>query len=830
MLSYRNFALVGVSLLSLATPAMAQDAPQGDEEGVSSEIIVQARRKDESVQDVPLVVQAVTGADIQKMQIRQFEDVTKLVPGLQLAANTNGLGTTASMRGVNFDANASGASTTIEFYRNDAVITSGALFQAMYDVGQVEVLRGPQGTLRGRASPSGSITVTTKRPDLSDTGGYVSGLATDAHRWSVNGAVNVPIIQDKLAVRVAGFVGENRGNNIYGLNLVTKAVDKDVYDHNKAIRASVRFDPFDGLLLLDFNYEGIRHVNRGYDQAISFQEVNAAAGASPVKLVASDDLGVGSYPRGVAQTYKVYNWQAQLNLAGQKLTYVGSKTRGVLSANAPQDGAGLFSSSFALAAPNNLFVQTSNNVTEQTTHEVRLQNDERLFGLIDYVAGWMKVNGHSPTIFNNNTGMAYSTTVGGVTSYTLANVAYTGINRYRDDQEQSLFGNATLHLGERIEVSGGVRKIWFKANSGVMTGTWGADPSTYVDNPSNRRCYGMPSIAGCLPTKKATIYSASAKFKVTDDIMTYVSYGTSWRPGNSVIGWRGVTVGSFLNQFLNLPDENSKSWEAGIKTSWLDRRLRLNLSAYKQDFTNYAYRMSSPIIALDAPSATANLAAAFNFVAPVPAKIKGFEAELAFDASDNFNLNATLAFADGKITNGVFPCLDVDKNGVPDTGAAPTAAQLYAAVGNNQIGTCTGNTSPSSQARFSGTFQAEYHQGLNEKTEGYLRGFVQWKGDSDGFSLNAYDQVKAYALLDLFAGVRDPEGAWDVSLFAKNVLNTRRVLTTTDNAMFTNLRAGIPLGGGITSINTTNATNYVGITRNDPREVGVSVRFAIGSR
>ncbi|MBY0423983.1 MAG: TonB-dependent receptor plug domain-containing protein, partial [Parvularculaceae bacterium] len=278
-------ALRGASAIAIAasvtpTPSFAQSEPAVSE---SDEILVQARRRGEDLQDVPLVVQAVTDEELNKLEIRRFEDIARLVPGLQLDANTTSPGTFASLRGVNFDSQASGASTTIEFYRNDAVISSSALFQAVYDVGQIEVLRGPQGTLRGRASPSGSITVATRRPELGADAVGVSGQATydSSNRWNINGAVNAPLIPDMLGVRFAGFVGENEGNGVTGINIRTGAADKNIYDKTEAFRGSVRFVPIKDVLVLDFNQERINRRSRGYDQVESFSLVNTAAAPSP---------------------------------------------------------------------------------------------------------------------------------------------------------------------------------------------------------------------------------------------------------------------------------------------------------------------------------------------------------------------------------------------------------------------------------------------------------------------------------------------------------------------------------------------------------------------
>ncbi|MDB5725508.1 MAG: TonB-dependent receptor [Novosphingobium sp.] len=833
----RNLVLTSASFLALSTPVSAQDAPAdaGLNTGGDGEIIVTARRREESVQDVPLSIQAVTGQQLQKLEIRQFEDITKVVPGLSLSKS--GSGTTASLRGIAFNATASGASTSVEFYRNDAVITGTALFQAVYDIGQIEVLRGPQGTLRGRASPSGSITVTTRRPDLSQIGGYASGTVSDAHRWNINGALNLPIIGDKLAVRVAGFVGRNRFNDIYGLNVPLNTVDRDVFDKTRAFRASVRADPLDGVLVLDFNYESIRTSSRYFNQVQSlntFQATNPATGlpnvASPRTIAPDDRLGVGAIPRTQENNIKIYNWQAVLRQFGQRLTYVGSRQRLNLIANVPGDNAGVFASGFGVTPPNfapiTLFGQYTGSDLTQTTHELRLQNDDRVMGLFDYVVGAFRSSGLTPTTLatQNSPTVTSSPSATLGTAYLLSAFTYAGRGRYSTTQESSLFGNVTMHLGDRTELSGGIRHIWFKANSGLLVGSFGtstapSDPyANGVDVASIRRCFGYAAVAGCLPTKETNIYAASLKHNFTEDLMAYASFGTSWRPGNSLVGYQGATVSPLLVNYLNLPDEKSKSFEIGFKSAWLDKRLRFNASAYYQKFNNYPLSSAAINTVLISPTTSLpTLVNTFAFASPVDVTVKGFEAELGFDVSSHFNLMATATFADSKVSGGRVVCVDLNNDNVQDSGVVNPVA-YYNQVGADQVDTCSVNgLSASNLPRWSGTVQAEYSQpvGLGNA---FLRGFMSWKGDSSGNAVNPNDSVKAYMLVDLFAGVRAENGGWEMSAFVKNLFNTQRVLTRDASPLSTNSSLGAL------------SYNYVEISMTDPREVGVSLRYAFGSR
>src|SRR3546814_5528527 len=97
-----------------------------------------------------MTVNAVPKETLQKLNIQKFEDVQSIVPGLTMSAGTTGYTTAATIRGASFQVE-SGSSPTVEFYLNDAPIQSNSLFNSMFDVGQIEVLRGPQGTQIGRA-------------------------------------------------------------------------------------------------------------------------------------------------------------------------------------------------------------------------------------------------------------------------------------------------------------------------------------------------------------------------------------------------------------------------------------------------------------------------------------------------------------------------------------------------------------------------------------------------------------------------------------------------------------------------------------------------------
>lgn len=819
-------ALAGVSLLSIAAPASAQDAGASSDEAMADgEIVVSARRRDEGLQDVPLVVNAVTSETLEKFNIREFKDVASLVPGLQLGVSQNGIGAQATLRGVAYDVNASGNNGTIEFYLNEAHLSAGILFQSMYDVGQIEVLRGPQGTLRGRASPSGSITVRTRRPDLTQAGGYMEGTGNDLHGWNLNGAINVPIIEDKLGIRFAGVIDQNRDNLVRSINS-SQRPDQET----QGGRISIRFEPFD-FLSLNASYTTSRRKVITFDRVESLSVRDPSAPASPVLIRASDALSTMHVPRTYNQKFKVYNWQAQLRLMGQKLDYVGARNEQDFLSFAPSDIGGFFGSAFPLSL--RAAGQSTDSGGVETTHEFRLSNEERIGGMVDYVAGYFYDKLKSPTALVQQTPLFLGILTPQAnfvpTPANFAQIINTPIARAGGSVEKSYFGNVTVHIGDAFELAGGARHIKYRS-TGFLSINNAVVPAANEDRKLS-----------------TTIYSASATYRFTPDVMVYASFGTSWRPGSSTNPTilREITNPDALLSSFYFPDpEKSKSYEIGLKSEWFDKRLRFNLTAYHQTFKNYAFSSRNVFIAgRDASGANRVFTAGPAIAVGVPAEVNGAEAEIAFRAMPNWDIGATLSYSKSKIKNGTIPCNDYfPRDGVPDSSSqVPTFAQIIAANGGNQIAVCDVNFRAGVAAPFGAVVRSEFSQPVGDVGDAYLRGLFSYYGKSLNDPGNAFDDIKAYGLLNLFLGLRDPDGSWDVNVFAKNIFDTGRALITTSNAQTSSYQqlfctpqnpqiAPFCPTGAITFGQNATST-YRGIqSYTPPREFGINLRVAFGSR
>ncbi len=203
----------GATLLSLtlglaATSALAQeDASQG----IIEEIIVFAQKREQNVQDVPVAVSALSGNYINESGIKDMFDLQQNAPGLIVGQSQNSTTSNFSIRGIATSSNNFGLESSVGLYV-DGVYRSrqSSMINNLIDIEMVEVLRGPQGTLFGKNTPQGAISMRTVRPDH-DANGFVDLTAGDFGLVNLSAATNVSLSEDVLALRATIFSGQRDG-------------------------------------------------------------------------------------------------------------------------------------------------------------------------------------------------------------------------------------------------------------------------------------------------------------------------------------------------------------------------------------------------------------------------------------------------------------------------------------------------------------------------------------------------------------------------------------------------------------------------------------------
>lgn len=788
--------LANSGLLGITPPARAADAsPPGATQVAPSselaieEVVVTARRKSENLQIVPQTVDAVTSADIHNFSFLKLEDLTALVPGLQLESGSAGYNAAASVRGVTFD-EASATTGTVQFYLNDARVDSNEVFQSLYDIGQIEVLRGPQGTLHGESAPSGAITLTTHKPDLEDYGGYASVTGGNDDVFNLQGAVNVPLIDDKLAVRLAGVVDNNNYDGVRSINNGDQP-----FSHTRSERASVLFQPtskFTATLVY-------QHLAR---KLLDFTQV---AGPGAPGLVGVDApnyngppitpqqrLAVANVPNTVAQAFNIVTANMDYTDFGQKIDYVGSYSNLHILALQEQDPGNQYPAEELLG--DNLIRAWG------MTHELRLSSAEPIDNFFDYTAGfYYAFSGIAPI---STSGMP-AIFLGASSPFISATELTTSVSGPpTNGKEVAYFADFTFHLPFDTEFTAGTR--YYETFS---------DKSAFnVDVEIGK--HSMPVISQSSHLDgHPWIYSASLSHKFADDIMAYVTSGSAWRfgPTTAGVGIQNAENNPTLDSFSNLKPENSWSIESGVKTTFLDDRGLFNIDVYHQVFYNYIYH--TPPITYLGDNGVQLTPATFNFTANANAVVNGFEATGSFAIMEGWNVNASYSYADGHTTGSPIPCNPPGGN--VSGSAFPPGTYIFL---------CKNYVPISRAPLWNGTVQSEFTRPLpiGNDVDGFVRGLVSIYGSNNRVS--EFYVAPAYALVNFYLGARSEDGAWELYVYAKNLFGTEptRALDYPDIQA-----AGIPVTQfGPSGYQVSSTTAMLP----PQRQFGVTLTYAFGSR
>lgn len=326
-----------------ATPAAS--AEQND----TADIVVTASKTGAQVlQKTPLAIQAFTGESLKEKNIQDVNSLIAAVPGASLAQETAAGVKSYNLRGVGVGG--TNGETPIGYYLDDVpfVVPNFGIAPPIrfLDLAQVEVLRGPQGTLYGQGSAGGTMIFRTRGPDLTavQTQGEAYGSTTkDASglNWGVSGALSVPIIKDVLAVRVSGGISRQQGyaDVYYGANDGTPD-KKDVNDQkNKDWRVAVLFKPSENFTLRAQVWQF--NPTQGYQSLYS----------SVRPYTFENTGGVDSYTRS---KYTLYSLTGDLDLGGVAITSATSFFKGNIAYQTPLGILGIPGGTFLSAfAPKN---------------------------------------------------------------------------------------------------------------------------------------------------------------------------------------------------------------------------------------------------------------------------------------------------------------------------------------------------------------------------------------------------------------------------------------------------------------------------------------------
>ncbi|MFZ4382550.1 MAG: TonB-dependent receptor, partial [Sandarakinorhabdus sp.] len=571
--STRNILLASASLMA-AIPAAAQPAAAAVADAAAndaveaSEIVVSARRRDERLIDVPVAVTAFSQADLQKFQAIDLSGIQGAAPNVNIV---QGRGSAASanifIRGLGQPDALQTFDPAVGIYVDGVYFSriQGALL-ALYDVERVEVLRGPQGTLYGKNTTGGAISIVSRKPDLGGTRYEASALAGSYNQFLLNGYVSAPLIADKLALSVAAQYDKRDG-------LVTDPRTGRRYNDRDSItvRSILRAKPTDDLeVLISGDYNRQRNeLTLGYPTA-------PLGGVRPV----------------AANPYGAYDFQASTSFTGnegQRLDHWG------LSATANWQLSDSFTLTIITAwrkLDPDLFIDIDASQAElgdvfvgidqrQFSQEVQLKwNTEKFSG----VFGLFYLNENIASRQE-----AYADDLFGLPFTRL-------VNDRQNTKSYAAFGQATYKFTDQLSLTGGLRytheeRIYNRFTTTVSTfaGLNGLAFSFPSSLPAPFNLDNTAEFGAWTP-------SLTLSFKPSEDTTLYASASRGFKSGGfngraNGVGDLTFVVGGVPTIVTQFAPETVWTYETGAKGSFLDGKLYLSGNVFYSDFRDFQARV-----------------------------------------------------------------------------------------------------------------------------------------------------------------------------------------------------------------------------------------------
>ena len=610
----RNVLSLAVALALLAPMAYAQESAgeASTEDATLDQIVVTARKREETLQDVPVAVTAFTPQALDKLNVEDLSDLDAQVPNLTIyAARGSSSTVTAYIRGVGQSDPLWGVDPGVGIYLDDVYIArpQGALLD-VFDIGRVEVLRGPQGTLYGKNTIGGAIKYVSKAlPEQFD--GFASVTIGNYSQLDVKAAVGGPIGGEDSGLRgrvaVASLNRDGFGENITNDQPVS---DKEI----NALRMNLGAyagDDFDVQFAFDWidDKSGVR--------AAQMLATNRFAPTLP-PLDSRYDVRNGmpninnTELKGVSATV---NWRPNDNWAWK---YVIAKRESDTETNIDFD-----------TLPNKIADVKAFYSDEQVSHEVQVNYDGG--GRARGVVGLYKFDGRAGgQVRNNFFNLLFGDTQGNVFTESVA-----------------VYADWTIDLTDRLKLDVGARYTDEDKHAVVLNR--GYSDATFT-RPISVAANFDKSI-----NFKNTSPKISLDYQVNDDIMVYGLASRGFKSGGYNIRAQAVAVPRSAEPF---DDEQVDSFEIGSKMSFFDQRLFLNLSAFHNKYNDIQL---SVFTAYDSNGDGVDDAFFGDFTNAGQGTVNGFEAEYQWLPNASWAISGNLAWLDAKFDEYLFKNVNIAK-------------------------------------------------------------------------------------------------------------------------------------------------------------------------
>ena len=586
--------LLPIMLLAAPTAIQAQntDMAPGDET-MLEEVVVYAQRREQSIQDVPISITQFSGQDINALNINDITGVFNRTPNVHYVEFGAREERSISIRGISQFTTGQSAQTTYGYYIdgfNVAVATNNPHLQ---DIASLEVLRGPQGTYFGRNSVGGAINVVTNKPDNDWYAEADLGYSRDS-TWQLRGTLNVPVVEDRFAIRASAFWTESDGF----IRNVNPAGGRNSYRYWNA-RIAARITPSDRFTI-DLKFD--RTEDRSDLPSLIQTGVQGPFGAAiygPGTIILD---GLDVYPNNVTEVnhdlpeqrrneYDIMTATIQYDFDSVTLTSItGYVTRDYHRVSDIDHSSISF------------FEQQWLEDESSISQEIRLHSTSG--GAFEWLVGGLIAEDES----NNPVSLVtFGSQFGPLEGFPVFDAS-----RQNTFKDRALFAEVTWHASDQLSILLGGRYSKEKAIDPDEAG----EPSVSFSNFDPR---------------------LSLTWHFNEDVSAY-----------GIIS-RGHKAGGIQSEFLNFPGLPSDfdaevvwNYEAGVKAMLANGRVRLNAAVFNMDWDDMQVETLFPIV--DPETGQVSFLAAVTNAAK--ASSKGFELEMAAQATQNLFFDAGVGYTD----------------------------------------------------------------------------------------------------------------------------------------------------------------------------------------
>jgi len=774
MRGYRNAAAAAscwgyffsAPLLAQA-PVETSPVAATDESPALAEIIVTAQHRSENLQNVPVAVTALTSDFLTSNNIRTLQDLTASVPGFVTTNSVNYGSAPLSIRGVG-GANGGGnvlSDEPVAVYIDDAVIGRLRFSTAdLVDVGSIEVLRGPQGTLYGRNSTAGAVLVHSAEP-TPDFSANASLSAAQHNEERVQAAVSGPLTNDgEVRGRLAGGFSDagGWGNNLAGGPNLNRG-------RNWEVRGFLRYEPVSGLridLIADASYQ------LSYPGVLAISPVaNYASAANPTgtnvvtpyvvrpglnRLLSEDDFE-SNLPTVTEISGQNLTARVVWDLAHETLTSISNYRTWNMHGQQDSDGNAVvpLTPSFVSPPVTNIGDNAARFVDSQYSQELRLNSADP--DPLKWTVGayfYHENNAVDPIdIYNRLAGPGGDGTDGAFTAYE-SSTAFAGYV----DGAYSFTDALKLTLGARY--SNEHKRI---SDSEEVTTVNAFTPPGPVTFPA-----GLPLVPDNVLTDSRTDNNFSPRavldYKITPATLAYVSFSEGFLSGG---------FNAFRGTHFEFAPEHIKAYEMGLKTD-VGRMLRVDGDIFHYDYADLQVRT---------PVATGGV----DIQTAAKARVNGAELESTFTPLSGLTFTGNATYLDAKFVQGTLSTIDQ-----PSWVFGANPAVVSTNIAGNRL-----TRAPELQFALTSRYEwsigddtAAVQAGARHQSSEY---FLETQQQSPTFQGSGWTEYDARVSL---AGRGEH---WQVSLFGKNLF---------DNRHFTQITAFFGLPNGAV---------------NDPRTVGIEL-------